>query len=36
MAGSWTNLLDSLKHIFGLVYPENPPESTEESEENED
>lgn len=36
MAETWTNLLENLKHIFGLVYSETPPESAEESEENED
>ena len=36
MAGSWTSLLENLKHIFGIVYSDTPPESAEESEENED
>mgnify|MGYP003369846319 CR=1 FL=1 len=36
MAEKWTSILENLKNIFGVVYSETPPESVEESEENED
>lgn len=36
MAQNLTSILENLKHIFGIVYSETPPESVEESEENED